>query len=241
MDQKIIDKIKKLLTLANDKREEGGASEGEIMNAMRKAKELAMRHDLDLAGINLDDDTGPTGGIVIITDKELKTKSKYEQPYHRYIVRAVSDIFGVGIIKYFSRDFYSGRERVHHYAILGEATDVAMSKEIFKYLEKLFPKSLTEMVNLGHFTYSAFDSRGWYSGLTEGIVQANKRIEEEVLKEEEKEQYAMVLVKKEDLITRKLKEEFPHLVYDTPKHDSNPTAYMAGRAKGSQINLRQIK
>ena len=56
MHDAIIEKIRKVLALANGK----NAYEGEMITALAKAKEMAMRHGIDLATIDINKGQGPT-------------------------------------------------------------------------------------------------------------------------------------------------------------------------------------
>jgi hypothetical protein len=61
MNDAVVDKIRKCLNLANGK----NATQGEMENAMAKAKEIALRHNIELASINLSEGRNASAGMEI--------------------------------------------------------------------------------------------------------------------------------------------------------------------------------
>ena len=143
IDSAIIEKIRKMLALADD----SGAHPGEVENAMAKAKEIAMRHSIDIASISLNVDEKKKKADVTVNET-LKTRSKYEQPYHNSIYCVLESVFGVKVIRRVYRD-RSGGTIVTGLVLIGDPTDVGIAIAIFPWLQKVFPKTLSTLVKEG--------------------------------------------------------------------------------------------
>ena len=228
-----MDKLRKILSLANGM----NATQGEIENAMAKAKELAMRHSIDLADVDLDEGQGPAP-IEIEVDKETTTRSEYQQPYHSPVLHILKKVFGVHAIRNITSCY--GGTRVNHITLVGDPFDVAIAKVIFPWLEKLFPKSLSALVRRGQLTYCAADTNGYYNGLCHGIIKANAK-EEAKLNPADSETWALVVRNKETAIAARVEEEFPNLKKgDGRKREFNHGAAAMGFIHGKRINLSQV-
>src|SRR5688572_7353970 len=119
VSEDIIEKLTKILRLATDK----GATAGEVEAAMGKAKEIAIRHNLDLASIDLNTDTGRKTEIKI-DRADIKIRSKNEQKYHRPIYAVMMECFGVRVITL----SFGG------VCFVGETVDVLICKQLFPWL-----------------------------------------------------------------------------------------------------------
>jgi hypothetical protein len=229
----IIEKIRKCLSLANGL----NATQGEMENAMAKAKEIAMRHSIDIASISMEQPESNLG-IEIEKDEMLKIRSQYSQPYHRWIFIVLQKCFDVRVI--YNRFSDYGGTRIVKITLIGEATDVLIAREIFPWLEKTFPKILSTAVREGRLTYCAAHTNGCYMGIANGLIAANKREKEKLVKEDANA-YAMVLVKKDDLIKAAVEEAFPKLkTQKSRQREVSDRAYGHGYSAGSCINLNQM-
>ena len=234
MNNQVIEKIKKILKLANG----AGASQGEIEAAMAKAKEVAMRYNIDLASVDVGSEDELKASMSVEKDSSLRTRSKYKQPYHDWLFAVLEGVFSVKIIQTVHNE-YNGK-RISALHIIGETVDVAICKEVYPWLEKVFPRTLSKAVSQGILTYSAADTNGCYSGLYSGIIEVNRQ-EEEKLEVEDKNRYALVVKQKDELVQEKLQEEFPHLKYNKARaRQYNPFAADYGRREGRKINLNQV-
>lgn len=233
-NEEILDKIAKLLRLAQDK----GATEGEIINAMAAAKSMAMRHGLDLASVDTTEKNGKKTGDVI-RDKTMKTRAKYHQPYHRYAWAVLEDVFGIKVVYNFTDT--KGGKQVNYLNFIGDPLDVEISKAIYPFIEKLFPKKVTEYINARGLKWTTAIANGLYDGLYYGILEANKR-EEANLNAEEAQQWGLVVRDKKQKIEDATAEMFGKLTKAKAtnlKYD--PMARVTGRIEGKKINLRQVQ
>lgn len=232
--EEILDKLRKILALAGDK----AAQPGEVEAAMAKARELAIRHNIELGSVKIEGDEKSVGGIEVEKNSTLRIKSKYQQPYHRWIFQIMRNVFDVHVILT-CHWTYNGKviSAIH---VVGEPTDVAIAIAVFPFLEQTFPAIFNRAVKNRILTTAAADMNGCYGGIYRGIVEANKR-EEEKLTPKEAQCFALIVRDKEALIEAATKEFFPDM---TQGRRSSIQSSLEGRAhgykEGSKINLRQV-
>ena len=239
IDNKVMEKLRKILALAGDK----AATQGEIEAAMARAKEIAMQHNIELADVNMEDPNDRKKGLDIVNDTGLTVKAAFERKWHGWIFHVLKEMFGVRVV--LNRLRHGSRHRITKVWMIGEATDVAIAQAVFKWLEELYPKSYRELVN----DYSipvddAASQHGYYRGLTAGILAANLRKQEEVKQAssaESNNKYAVVLRNKEDAIEQMMALAFPDLKQRKARavQERNSAAAL-GYQKGRAINLRQM-
>lgn len=236
IDPEIISKLTKILRLAGDK----AAQPGEVEAAMAKARAIAVQHNIELSSVDLSDDTKTKEAFQVTKDSTLKTRSQYQQPYHRWIYNVIRHVFGVHVIL----SGYPGRSGyvVTHIHLIGDPLDVAIAKEIFPFLEKVFPATLSRAVSAKELTYSMADTNGCYSGICAGIIDTNQREEEKAVKSgTTDQQYALVLRKKEEVVEEAVEEMFPDAEpMKGRQRQFSSGAFVHGMLEGRKINLRQI-
>ena len=221
-NQEVLEKLKKILTLAND----AGAQPGEVEAAMAKAKEIAMRHQIELASVDLHGTDEEKACGIEVQRVNVKFRSQRPQKYHRFICALFSKIFGVTTVQTWQQ-----------YVFIGEAVDVAICQALFPWLEDVFYSTYNKAANAGIITRCAASKNGIYSGLYRGILDANRR-EEAKLSTEDKSKWALVVVNKEALVQQRVAQEFPTLTKSRNRAlSSDAVARMHGYQKGRQINL----
>jgi len=233
----IVERIRKCLALANGK----NATQGEMEVAMAKAKEIAMRFQIDIASIKLDKgESAPA--MAIERDDTLKTGSQYQQPYHSHIFHILTFVFGVRVILNITSGKHGPNKILSTIHLIGEATDVAIAKVIFAWLEGVFPSTKTKLAAQAGITgtINAAFCNGVYLGLYRGILEANKKAEQ-ALSADDTNRYALVVVNKNALVQKRVEADFSHL-RSTKAHARklNDAAYQAGFKVGSALNLRQM-
>lgn len=230
MDNTVIEKLKKILTLANNE----GATQGEVEAAIARAREIAVKHNIELSSIDLTQDTSVDNGFKI-EKEETKAETEYFQPYYHSIFNVLQNVFEVKIIYYTYRKGSCLMLRRFH--IIGTAVDIALAKAIFPYLEQVFPKMLRAEIKTGRLQRNTATVNGFYQGLAHGIALANKRKQQE---EEKTESYALVLRKKEDLIKEFQEEEYENVKTRKDRSTIDAAAWLRGGAEGKKINLSQL-
>lgn len=226
IDEALLDKLKKILRLANDK----GATPGEVEAAMGKAKALAERHQIDIAMVDFQHDPTGKSFSVEVEKAPVELRSKRHQLYHDAIWNIFRKVFGVHCIMF-------GR-RSNLMCFVGEVTDVAICKELLPWLEDVFYSAYHNAKKAGLVYSCAAHKRGIYYGLATGILAVNKSKD---LPQQEADCLAMVVRRKEDVIQDKLKEFFPKLKTGKERNiEINERAYRHGVVEGRKIKLDQL-
>jgi len=109
MEQKIIERIKKMFALANDK----GAAKGEADNAMRMATKLLERHNLSMIDLHVTDDIS------------IKFEEGAINPWIRQVYSVVSRLYGCTY-------FYSSQQKTNY--IVGTESDRVTASLVIQYL-----------------------------------------------------------------------------------------------------------
>jgi hypothetical protein len=233
MNNAVIEKLKKILALANCK----GAQPGEVEAAMAKAREIALQNEIELSSIDLNSEEKTKDAFNVTSDASLRTRSKFKQPYHRWIFSVLQTVFKVTVIEH-SHNTYNGVV-VSRITLVGAEVDVAIAKEVFTYLEGIFPATFRRFITAGQLVERAAHMNGCYRGLYFGIVEANKK---EEAKMTQTGNWALVVRKKEDLVKAKVAEMFPNLKNSrNTKREMSAYAEGLGYEKGKAINLRQVQ
>lgn len=221
----VIEKIRKCLALAHGK----NATPGEMEAAMGKAKEIALRYNIEIGSINLEE--GKSAGAGMQTGKhEIKLRSKKEQKYHRYINWTLQEVFSIRVIRFGGYGF----------CYIGEATDVAIATALFPWLEDVFYSTYYTAKKEGRVISCAAHKNGIYEGLWLGLVRANKR-EEEKLDDKDKGTMALVLRDKKQIVDAAVALAFPKLKSSKQRDlDMSQDAKMIGFNKGKTIKLNQL-
>lgn len=227
INDKVLDKLKKILSLANC----SGATESEMQSAMAKAQSLAMEHNVDLASIVLSDGKAPE----IDTERAdiVSKTSDRRRPHHVYLSGILQKCFHVSTVYY--------GEHSSRLTLIGEKTDVAIARYVFDYLDIMFPKLHRQWCHdsgiNGTYEDTTVRRRSYYVGLHHGICLANAR-KEDAVKSVDSSSYALVLKSKEDAVKARLLVEFPALKHSKIRDRRNDsTALQAGFVKGRDIKL----
>lgn len=227
IDSSIIETLKKILAKADPTR---GATEAEASAAMAAAQRLAIKHNIDLASVSVDE----PGAIKIETDRvDLGGDGSTRRPHYKPIARCLQNCFDIRVI-------YCGPRVV----LIGEKTDLAIAQYCWAWLSEVFPRLYREYVKeRGSFIGDkSFDTvvrrRSFYEGMQYGIQNANARQRAEVRTSSDGERYALVLVRKEEVVAERVTAEFPQL-RSMRDHTTGtlPGAFYNGQAQGSKIKL----
>lgn len=230
--QDIVEKIKKILLLAQDK----ASQPGEIASALARARKLAVKHNIDLASIDLTQDERRKEAIQIEKNSTIKLRTgKTMAAYHPWIFKIFREVFEVEIVFNFMGE---GKDRViydvHAY---GDPFDVAIAVAVFPWLEDMMLNVYFRAVLKKQLSESAEDMNGCFAGLAEGIISNNQR--EEAKAALDVSGYALVLRSKADAVKEKIGEDFPDLKREEMQKECSPVGMYIGETHGRRINLRQ--
>lgn len=241
MQNELIEKLQKILALASPGR---GATEGEMQAAMARAKEIALKHGIELASIPAPTDSKVRTAVTVDTRKDLKTSTRYVHPYHVWVLQTLEDAFGVRFI------YWQTRVGSHPYwtqiYVIGEPADVTLAVGLFPWLESLFPSLYHQAWKQGRVAKNFAAQNGYYAGLCFGIREVNKR-EEAKLSADDRSKWALVVQDKSALVQAEYDKYFPKPAEGEkePKARKQRREYdyhaMAhGKEKGRTIRLNQL-
>lgn len=224
--KKTISKIRKLMQVTC----ENGATEGEVENAMRMARELAAKAALDDKDLILH----PTD----ITELQFfDCRKSYENKNWIWnLLSAVGKGYNCEVLR--SKKFNEKWKLIPVFKIIGFPEDVEFVKEIVNMIIPVI-RNLADKKCRGYDThaYRKIVYNSYVSGFTHGIYEklSSTRIEKQYLNEAEYSAFQVIAVKKGDMVkdfinNKKLKS------VNTAPAKINYSAYVAGQRDGQQYN-----
>lgn len=226
MDNRIAEKLKKILNKADASK---NPSEEEVQTAMKMAQAMAIKHNIDLASIKVDEEE--SNGIETDRANLASKVGRTRRPHHDPLARVLMDCFQVKFI-------WLGGSNA---AIVGESTDVALAQYCWDWLDPVFPKLYLAYIKGIGLIRTASDNnvrrRSFYEGVESGIKKNNKRAVEE-LNKDDGNKYALVVIKKEEVVTARYEDEFPDARQSQNRaRRIHGGAYSEGRTQGGKIKL----
>jgi len=227
----ILEKIRKLLNLADTSR---GGTEAEMETAMRKAQELAMEHNIDLAQVPMGE---VKRGAINVGHIIIRPVGKfYLRPVHFEIMQVMQECFGVKLVM---NAYRSGSHKfLVALTVIGEQVDMELAQFTWHFLCNVFPRCWTTYSKARNVPWGSFViSRSYYTGLRQGIIATNKKIVDSLPKDQ-KDKYALVLVDKEALVAAEQARLFPVLRHSKVRdREFDRDAFVSGNEKGKTIKL----
>jgi len=209
MDNKIIEKIQKLLALS------GSSNKNEAESAMEKAQELMLKHNIDMRSVKQHDSE---------YINELSETFKREHPSMKYINSIVEKYFFVKIVK-------SSRREGKFFNYIGEKTNVQTAIHTVNFLKVTFDRFWKEYKQETDATRGSKQSfvLGLYNGFCEKMDQQRQEAEQK---------FDMILVE-DPKATDKMNELFPRLSRrSAPRINRlDGSAMNAGHIAGKKITL----
>jgi len=209
MNEKLIEKIQKLLALA------GSPNKNEAEAAMAKAQELMLKHNIDMRSVEQHDSE---------YINELSETFRREHPSMKFVNSIVEKYFFVRVVK-------SNRREGKFFNYIGEKANVQTAVHTVNFLKATFDRLWKEYkaeTGAGRASKQSF-VLGLYEGLTEKLDQ--QRMEAE-------QKYDLVLVD-DPRATEKMNELFPRLSRRSSRGTRlrDAGARAAGMNVGRNINL----
>jgi pyruvate/2-oxoglutarate dehydrogenase complex dihydrolipoamide acyltransferase (E2) component len=226
VDPTVLQKLQKILSRADTSR---GSTEAEAQAAMAAAQRLAIQHNLDLASVMA---SGPGDApSKLETDKvTLKAPNKH-RPYSEPVAHVLQECFDVSVI-------WVGRDATA--VLVGEKTDVALATYCWGWLQETFPRLFRQYCDANGLPFlTGTVRRSYYVGLSQGIRQNNRRQRAEARADKATGgSFALVLVKKEELVQARVAQEFPMLSQMPHRQRAvDHDALAHGRVEGGKIKL----
>jgi hypothetical protein len=236
IDSKIVERLQALL----NKTTENGCTEAEAQTAMEAAQRIAIKHNLDLAQVLSSSKDDKSGGLETDRVDLQDAKCSKRRPHHDPIASVLMAVFDVQFI------WVGGYNNPYglKVCIIGEKTDVALATYCWQWLCELFPKLYKDFTKSEGLTpqesHNDIRRKSFFMGLAMGMKESNRRQRCEVQKGADGESFALVLVKKEEIVNARAAQEFPRLKQvDMGKRERKFDHHALGRGvqKGREIHL----
>lgn len=222
-------RIQKLLNLASCPE----ATLAELNSAMRKAAELAIKHNLDLAKISSLKISSKAN--FQIERRFLKAKTRDVQRYHFSIGYVFNAVFGVKTL--FTKSNCGDCARV---TLIGTPGDIETCSHLFPWLETVFVKLCRSAIQRNRIRATSPAKRCFFDGLYFGIIEVNKQ-QKEQLKSQDRDAYALVVADKEAAIASFMQKEQPDVrTVKRRKAAQDSTAMFEGYKEGRKLHLSQM-
>ena len=229
VDQAIINKIRKMLDLA-DPTKNDNANQVEV--AMRKAQEFMKQHGLSMADIAAKSQAGELEiDVAMWRDEE---RSQYDT-WVRILAQATGELLGCRTILY--RSGAQNRYRVSM-AFIGEETDVTIAQSVWPWLVKHGRRAARVAMDSGWCA----EHRSFVEGFACKVMQRATEMAAAAKDPEtdDDKRYLMVINAKERAIQVHMDDMFLNLTTrksSSLRGDYDPMAAAMGAAEGAKVNL----
>ncbi len=220
--------FKIILDLMN-KSVENGATEEEAASSMKKATELMVKHNIDIASMDKNRDK-KSGNI-----EEVKFKTMYkERDWELFLGKACGEVFDCKMLltNHWNTTSNFNHKEIHCINFIGHKSDLVMVGYFFKYLRNyaihqacFYSKRKKEQ--------NAFCS-AFRLTVEKRLIELYKRIEEAL----DSSTMALV-VKKKDAVNKFFKDKYPNIEYTNVKQSmgGSLSARTAGSKSGKAVPL----
>lgn len=228
VNDKILEKIRNLLSLAED-----GGNDEESQTALLMAQKLMLKHKISQNELNV-------GGEQKIVIRSL---SVYKRIYwwEKVLVKIIADNFRVM--------FYMQSTRLPHQTtvqrkivLMGYPEDVDFAFEMFhlaaeamKHYASLHIKEFIETSNAKSKLSQGALRKSYYQGFMDGLKHKFELQRDQMINENEK--YALMIKTPQDVVDKFNEEIQSHLAFKHPELSKENEAYTKGYDQGSTISL----
>jgi Protein of unknown function (DUF2786) len=253
ISDEIVEKIKKLLSSADTSK---GSTQAEAENALMAAQRLAAKHEIDLATIDMTENTAAGEPIV----QQPFTPSRQGggvcaarlPSCHKFITWILKAYFGVKVIEVTDWAAYIDKGEKKHgkvksLSIIGRQTNVHVAIYVYGYLHREFmdlwhkhrKATSADMSSRNSFFY------GLYIGLNDKLLAEKGRVEEEVQQQlaqaesNSNKTVAMVLIGEKEKIDQAVKGYHPRVKYTkvSEGNTNDDGALIEGARAGKKIKI----
>lgn len=225
---KIIKQISKLLALGDASRNN---SEEEALRALQKAKELMVKHNLDMSEVEATTEKEEKPRIIVTTGEAHRIRHKYFPKWQKWVGMAVMKLTETKCI------YQHGWERggyTTRMVFIGDQDDVALAKAIMPILLKTVRRFARRNYGSGWNT----NHRNYADGFAYRLMDRAHRIQMDLTPKQE-QQWGLILYNKETAIAECMQDQFPNLkeMRNTRQRQNRPEAFVRGAQDGGRVNL----
>lgn len=242
----LVEKIRKLLALASELND----CKEQAEQALRKAKALAVQHEIDLASIQVFQNKKSEEPIEKNDEISL---GKRQSVCQKFISWLLQNHFNVRVI--YSHGYDQNYNSVQKLVLIGKKSDI----EIATYVQAFLNEEFMRLWHNYRHTYQMVQTKdrnsflwGLYTGLSDKLTESKKQAEQDGFAalaqdktesevEQVKECMSLTVVSDKERIEEAVGKFFPRLSsrrhYTSYSHSEN--ARQAGERAGRQISLRR--
>lgn len=217
VDEKLVEKIKKLLALGNS------TNEYEAKLAAEKASELLTKHNLSMQQV-MEDKT--------YEQRTLDEKTNRIRREDKWIMPLVADFFFVKMLirSVSSRD----KRRINQYVLIGQPVNTAVAAYIFEFLILQYRQLWVDYKKQYNKTEKSREA--YYHGLTHGIKM---QLELQVKKTEA--EAGLMVIRDDPALQKYIKNQFQNLTTNKSQASLYQDQHAAGAGieAGKSLNLRR--
>ena len=228
----IVEKIRNLFKMANP---ENGATQNEMEVAMRKAKELMVKHQIEL--IDLEDK--PADAIV----EEFIDTERKKRDEDRWIPVVIRKVFGVRPLycKRWDRSVGRSGGYRHVYIFIGDPEDVKIAKVALPVIYNAMKNGLNEYLRINGIKWNTHTANSFFRGVADGFIKESVHGQAAAMKQFRKDQqdrFAIVLANKETRIQKFIDSNMRiKSTKDRSRATIDHVAFASGKVAGASIDL----
>ena len=223
--EQVLKKIRKLLELANPDKQSADTL-GEVEAAMKAARRLMDKYDIEENDIRLDEPEAAAGSVV---EQEAQQRKGRVEVFDRDLACAVAELCEIGVYVATSRH----RQRLIFY---GFPRDVEVAKALHKQL-RMTARTMARLV-LQRTSWSR-EHTDYCLGFANAVYLRAARAKADVREETNNEQTTALALLKASSIEQYAKENLSLEKIRSRRHlrDLNDEAYQAGQRDGNNVSL----
>lgn len=220
---KLIKQISKLLALGDATRNN---SEEEALRALQKAKELMVKHNLDMSEVEATTSKEQKPSIIITQGEAHTIRHMYFPKYQKWIGMVVRSLTETEMI--YQHNSYRQTSMV----FIGDANDVALAKAIFPILLKTVRRFARRHYGSGWKT----DHRNYADGFAYRLMQRARDMKIDLTPKQE-QQWGLILYNKETAIAKVVGGMNLKMMRNSRQRQNRPDAFVRGHEDGGRVNL----
>ena len=215
VSEKIIERIKKLLSLAQSN------NENEALSSLSKARELMAKYKIEMAEVKNKEEQKEE----VINGKVAEFTHDGRTIWKSLIVKVVADNFGC----------YCYIDRDKKFVVLGKETDVSVCKGIITFAIKIVEKEGNKLAN--SYKRMGYSTRGLKKEYGIGFARGlEKKFEEQNQQDDTNTGYQLMVVKDKEVENAYNKLSLRTAKSQTKRYNNQNEAYSRGYAEGKKFS-----
>lgn len=224
----VLDKLHSILKLA-----ENAGTRGEAEAAWAALGRMLTKHGIELHQVREHARKDDKSIAWDFTRVQIPKMWRTERPSHRWVNAIIVECFNVQIVRVKNQLGIT-------YVMLGEATDCAMAMYAFDFLAETFLRLYNRWKDGMGYAHKRLRRDSYFAGLYTGFIGVWREAQAAQMREQNADAYALVLVDKQNALTRYLHDEFKDLKErKTRDREWDDEASAAGYHEGRRLKINQ--